>query len=328
MREPPTSLLHLPAVLCLVLGCSGAAGSGPGPQGVPPEAPGPLSSFSTAAAILPPAPIAIAWADVDALRQGPISPLLDRLEGNVPAAEDSGATFLSENLDVIHRIAGGIYVTLTGPEFFIVLEGDMTTEALFAEVKGWAAQKGASAAPCKVRGRPGLRIGNTVLVDAGDGLFVNGPEGLTGRTLDLMDRKTTGSAMNAQLAYLARDTIGGNAALVVAGIAPPGSTDWLHSKNLPSIVGSRFLLAVEAPEQVHLRLGLLPGKPIKPIWFAQEVNTFLVRAAKDQAIVDAGMEEWVEGLEVELLSKGIVVRGAIEGDRLLEIVESAAGGTW
>jgi hypothetical protein len=316
------------AALCLVLGCAGASGSGSGPAAVPAEDPDPLADFASAAAILPPAPIAIAWADVDALGQGPVSPLLDMIEGNVPAQEDSGTTFLSENLDVIHRIAGGIYVTLTGPAFFIVLQGDMATETLFSDVKAWAREKGATAVPDKVRGRPGLRIGDTVLVDAGDGLFVNGPEGLTGRTLDLLERKATGSAMNASLAYLARNTIGDGAALVVAGIAPPGSTDWLASKNLPSVVGSRFLLAVETPGPVHLRLGLLPGKPIKPIWFAQEVNTFLVRAADDQAIVDAGMSEWVEGLDVELLSKGIVVRGSIEGERLVEIVESAGEGTW
>ncbi|MBW2263150.1 MAG: hypothetical protein JRG91_14365 [Deltaproteobacteria bacterium] len=328
MLAPLQTLSCTAAALCLALGCSGASGSGPRPPAVPPEDPDPLSDFAAAAAILPPAPIAIAWADIDALRQGPVSPLLERLEGNIPAAEDSSATFLSENLDVIHRIAGGIYVTLTGPAFFIVIEGDMATETLFSDVKDWAREKGATASPCKVRGHPGLRIGNTVLVDAGDGLFINGPEGLTGRTLDLMDRKTTGSAMNAQVAYLARTTIQDDAALVVAGIAPPSITDWFHEKNLPSIVGSRFLLAVQAPGPINFRLGLLPGKPIKPIWFAQEVNTFLVRAAKDPSVVDVGMSEWVEGLHVELLNKGIVVRGSIEGDRLLEIVDSAGGGSW
>ena len=325
IRQTITSLA---AALCLLAGCSGAAGSGKGPEAPAAQDPDPLSDFATAATILPPAPIAIAWANVDALRQGPVSPLLDLLQGNVPAAEDSGATFLSENLDAIHRIAGGIYVTLSGPRFFIVIQGDMTTETLFADVRQWAGERGATATAVKVRGRPGLRISDTVLVDAGDGLFINGPEGLTGRTLDLLDRKTTGSAMNAQVAYLARTTIEEGTTLVVAGIAPPSSTDWLASKNLPSVVGSRFLLAVETSGTVDLRLGLLPGKPIKPIWFAQEVNTFLVRAAEDPAIEEAGMSEWVEGLEVELLSKGIVVRGSLEGERVVELVESAGGGEW
>jgi hypothetical protein len=325
MHASPKVPARCAAALCLALGCSGAPGPGPA---VPASEPDPLADFASAAAILPPAPIAIAWADVDALRQGPVSPLLDLVEGNVPAAEDSGTTFLSENLDVIHRIAGGIYVTLSGPAFFIVIDGDMATEKLFADVKAWAREKGATAVPDRVRGRPGLRIGDTVLVDAGDGLFVNGPEGLAGRTLDLLEKKVTGNAMNASVDYLARNTIRDGAALVVAGIAPPSSTHWLTSKNLPSVVGSRFLLAVETPGSVDLRLGLLPGKPIKPIWFAQEVNTFLVRAADDRAIVDAGMSEWVEGLDVELLSKGIVVRGSLEGERLVEIVQEAGGGAW
>ena len=328
MHPHPHRLAALAASLCLLQGCSGAAGTGPGPGTAAREPADPLADFAAAARILPPAPIAMAWADVDALREGPVSPLLDRLEGNVPEAEDSGASFLSENLDAIHRIAGGIYVTLTGPAFFIVLRGDLPTETLFPDVKAWAAERGAQAVPAKVRGRPGLRIGDTVLVDAGDGLYLNGPEGLAGRTLDLIDSKTTGCAMNAQVAYLVRTTVQDDPSLVVAGIAPPSSTDWLQSKNLPSVVGSRFLLAVEAPETVDLRLGLLPGKPIKPIWFAQEVNTFLVRAAEDPAVVEAGMGDWVEGLEVELQSKGIVVRGSIEAGRILEIVESAAGGTW
>jgi hypothetical protein len=325
MDVSPRVLACCVAALCLAPGCSGA--SGPGPA-VPVVEPDPLADFASAAAILPPAPIAIAWADVDALRGGPVSPLLELVQGNVPAEEDSGTTFLSENLHAIHRIAGGIYVTLSGPAFFIVIHGDMATETLFADVKAWAGDRGATAVPDRVRGRPGLRIGNTVLVDAGDGLFVNGPEGLAGRTLDLLEKKATGSAMNASVEYLARNTIGDGACLVVAGIAPPSSTDWLTSKNLPSVVGSRFLLAVETPGTVDLRLGLLPGKPIKPIWFAQEINTFLVRAADDQAIVDAGMSEWVEGLDVELLSKGIVVRGSLEGERLVEIVEQAGGDAW
>ena len=76
-----------------------------------------------------------------------------------------------------------------------------------------------------------------------------------------------------------------------------------------------------------MRLGMLPGKPIKPIWFAQEVNTFLVRAAKDPGIEKLELGDWVEGLDVELLSKGIVVKGTLGQEKFLEVVQGRGGGS-
>lgn len=312
------------AIACLAaFGITMSCGSGAktAPEAPPAQERPSLSDFSSAVSVLPPAPLAIAWADVDAIRQGPASQLLEELDGGVPVPEGAGTSFFKDNLESIHRLAGGIWVTLGGPSLFVALEGDFTTETLFTTARQWAEAREAKAVPCKVRGRPGLRVGDTVLVDAGSGMFLNGPESLATRTLELMDRKNTGSAMTPQLAYLAAHTIQENTSMVISGIAPPSSTNWLQKKNLQSVVGSRFLLAVRTPGHIDLRLGLLPGKPIKPIWFAQEVNTFLVRAAKDPSIVKLGLGDWVEGLDVELLSKGIVVRGSLKRDKLLEVVQ-------
>jgi hypothetical protein len=166
-----------------------------------------------------------------------------------------------------------------------------------------------------------------VLVDAGDGVFINGPAGLAGRVLDLADRKTTGDAADEVTDYLAARTIHEDAALVVSGVTPPTANGWLQSKHLPSLVGSRFMLSANAPERVGLRLGLLPGEPIKPIWFAQEVNTFLVRASKDEGMKELGIDEWLLGLDVELLSEGIVVEGSMEAGRLVEVLGELGGET-
>lgn len=325
MGSTARSLLPLVAAAWLQAGCGADARDAREPGSTPTGPPADIENFERALAILPPSPVYVAWADVDALRDGPLSPFLDRVEEPLPVPGSAGTSFMRDNLDSIHRLAGGIYITLSGPALFVVIRGGLSTEELFAAVKQWAGERSATATPCKVRGRPGLRIADTVLVDAGSGLFINGPEPLATRTLDLMHKRITGSAEVPQLTYLASHTIGDDACLVIAGIAPPGSTAWLEKKNLPSVVGSRFLLSVQTSETVDLRLGLLPGRPIKPIWFAQEVNTFLVRAAEDDSVVELGMSEWVEGLEVELLGKGIVVRGSLEGDRLLEVAGSMGG---
>jgi hypothetical protein len=312
-------------VACSVV-CRCGGDAGPGPESAADEKPGkaPLTDFPSAAAILPPAPLAVAWADVDSIRQGPASPLLDELGGNVKVPGGSDTSFFRDNLDSIHRLAGGIWVTMSGPSLLVVLEGTFTTEEMFGAAREWASSKQAKALPCKVRGRPCLRVGDTVLVEAGPGTFINGPQGLVSRTLDLMSNKNVGSSLTPELAYLAGHTIKKQTPFVVAGVVPPTSTDWLTKKNLPSVVGSRFLFAVQTPDAIHMRLGLLPGKPIKPIWFAQEVNTFLVRAAKDPGITKLGLGDWVEGLDVELLNKGIVIKGRLEGEKLIEIVK---GGT-
>jgi hypothetical protein len=232
-----------------------------------------------------------------------------------------------ENIDSIHRIAGGIYLTLGGTAPLVVLETDLDPELLFDEVKAWARGGKIPVTACNVRGRPGLRTADSVLVDGGGGMFLDGPEGLVTRTLDLSDRRATGCALDPTVEHLARTTIQDGTALVVAGVTPPGANGWLEERNLPSVVGARFLLAARTPDAIHLRLGLIPGKPIKPIWFAQEVNSFLVRAAKDESIVELGLADWIEGLEVELSSRGIVVRGSIGAERLVEVLGRRGGET-
>ena len=314
------------AVISLPLAALVACGSGSRKPTPPAAAERPsLASFLDAASILPPSALAIAWADVDALRDGPASPLLEGIDRSLEVPGTSQTTFIGDNLGSIHRIAGGMYPTMSGTSILVILDGDFTPETMFEAARTWAGEREVAISPCKVRGRAGLRSGGTVLVHAGEGMFVNGPEGLVTRSLDLMDRKVTGSVVDPELAYLASSTVEEPAALVVSGITPPTSYEWLLAKKLPSMVGSRFLLSASTPGDIRFRLGLLAGKPIKPIWFAQEVNTFLVRASDDPGIVKLGLSDWVEGLEVELLAKGIVVKGAIDPDKLVEVVKGPGG---
>lgn len=302
-----------------------------GPPATPPETPHGkvgkvlIDDFATAASSLPPSPVGLVWADVDGLREGPAWEIIENMpeDASIPGA--SGLEFVREHIESIHTVAGGIWLTMTGQSILLVLETDLGCQELFEQVKAWAEVKKVPATSVKVRGRPALRTGDAVLVDAGDGVYINGPAGLAGRVLDLADRKVTGDAMSDQVRYLAQETIQDDAVLVVSGIAPPTSSEWLEAKHLPSVINARFLLAVQTPGEVSLRLGLLPGKSIKPIWFAQEVNTFLVRASKDQGIIDLGIAQWVENLDVELLGQGIVVKGSMEADRLSEVLKAYGG---
>ncbi len=284
-----------------------------------------MEDFVTAMRYLPPGAAGVAWADVDALRDGPTGKLLEGLasSGHVPAGP--GARFVEDNIGRIHRAAGGVFLTMTGQAILVVLETDIDIAEMFEQVEKWAEARGVEAKQMKVRGRPALRTGDQLMVAAGGGTYINGTSGLAGRVLDLADRKVTGNALSPETAYLAQETIADEAVLVVSGIAPPSASPWLEAKHLPSAVGARFLASASAPSQIEMRLGLLSGKPIKPIWFAQEVNVFLVRAAEDQGVMDLGIDDWVKTLEVELLSDGIVVRGAMDPDRLLELMESMGG---
>ncbi|MFH1438201.1 MAG: hypothetical protein ABIJ56_21000 [Pseudomonadota bacterium] len=276
----------------------------------------PVNGISAAAHILPPAVIAVGWVDIDALRESDLWP---EIEARVGAAlVDPAAKMIFEKVSVL---AVGIYPAKHGLEPLLIAEGQFNDDESFAMVKEWAKGIGEVARPLELGGRRALKIRTDVFVRLDENLYAGGSETLTTYCVGLMDKQRTGHAASDSLEYLQKKSTIDSPVFIVYAKIPHYLDGWLTEKRIPSLQSGRLMLSVAGGREFSFNLGVLPGKEIRPIWLANEINTFLVRSAKNKTVKKLGLDKWVEQLDTKLLGKGVVVKGKIEKDQLVLIAD-------
>ncbi len=276
----------------------------------------PVNDIAEAAHFLPPAVVAVGWVDIDALRASDLWP---EIEARVGAAlVDPAAKMIFEKVSVL---AVGIYPTKYGLEPLLVAEGDFNDDESFAMVKDWAKGMGEIARPLELGGRRALKIKTDVFVRLDENLYAGGSETLTTYCVALMDKQRTGHAASDSLEYLYKKSTIDSPIFIVYTKVPHYLDGWLTEKRIPSLQGGRLMLSIAGGREFSFNLGILPGKEIRPIWLANEINTFLIRSAKNKTVKKLGLDDWVEQLDTKLLGKGVVVKGKIEKDKLVLIAD-------
>ena len=278
-----------------------------------PGAGGYLASIESASAVLPPASLAVAWVDIASLRKSDVWQNVLGLGG-----EKVGSLPLATVVEHTDHAVLAVYPSAAGLESLVLVEGPFDADEAFDLVKAWAAGGGVEAEAAEIRQRRALRIKGQTFIRLAGSLYASGPEVLTAYCADLLDEKKTASSSSTSLAYLFKKSRIQQSSLDAFFRIPPVANDWLKAKKIDSLIGGSLLLSLRYGDTVSFHLGVLPGKDIRPIWLANEINTFFVRAAKDGRLKKLQLEKWVEELDAKLLDKGVVVKGDINKEKLLE----------
>jgi hypothetical protein len=315
--EPFFAILVLSVALA---GCPGNEKNAPKvPKGSLPEgATYYLDDLEKAAAALPPANFALLWVDISEFRKTDLWTNLKEMGG-----EKLAGLPLQTIIEKIDFAALGLYPSKTGIDALVLAEGNFDSDQIFSDVKDWAAGQNVEALPLELKQRRAVKIKNSVFIRLDRHLYASGPEVLVSYSADLLDQKKTASASGASLSYLFKKSRIKGSMLDAFLRIPHVANPWLTEKRIESLIGGSLLLSARYGDKIAFHLGVLPGTDIRPIWLANELHTFFVRSAKDGRIKKLGLDKWVEGLEAKLLDKGVVVKGNIDEDKLLNALREA-----
>lgn len=277
-----------------------------------------LEDIDTASQILPPVNLAIIWVDVKSLRGTDL--WTDVIEEQNLKLSHSNLP-VQNILDKTDHAVVAVYPSKAGLESIVLAEGSFDPDETFNIVKNWAKGIEAVAQPVEIKNRRAVRIKGNVFMRLTRSLYASGSETLASYCADLIDKKRTGNASSKSIEYLINKSVTKKPLLVSFIRIPPPFNDWLKARRIDSLIGGSLMLSMRYDKKISFNLGVLPGKDIRPIWLANELHTFFIRSAKDSMIKKLKLEKWVENLDAKLLGRGVVVKGDIEKEKLVEIVK-------
>lgn len=310
----------------LIISADGCGGGRRASVAKPSESKPPsIEGIVETASILPPGAAAVVWIDFMKLRK---MSLWQQLEGQLEGKDRVGIGTFKDFWNEVEKVAGGFYPAASGLKLFVIVKSKIESDRAFEIVKNWSAQKGVKPAPVSIRGRRAILVSGNVFVQISQGLYAGGSEPLANYCLGLIDKKRTVSARVEAMEYLYRHGKIAGEALAFYSVVPPQLNGFLNEKRLPSLIGGRLFFASKFEDKTAIfKLALLPGENIRPIWFANEINTFLVRTQKDKGVRKAGVDRLLDTLNVELFSRGVVVEGKIPEQKLVQVLRDFLKGS-